>query len=60
MTAGGDTGFTGALDAIVGLEIRTNVTEVGSLTFSGEGDPSAEDAAEVLTHINQMTLQSQR
>lgn len=60
VTAGGDTGFTGGLDAIVGLAIHTNMTATGSLTFGGEGDPSAEDAAEVLTHINQMTLQSQR
>ena len=60
VTPGGDTGFTGALDAIVGLEIHTNVSEVSSLTFGGEGDPAAEDAAEVLAHINQMTLQSQR
>ena len=34
--------------------------QVGQLTFGGEGDPDAEDAAEVLTHINAMTLQSQR
>ena len=60
MTPGGDTGFTGALHAIVGLEIHTNVSEVGSLAFGGEGDPTAESAAEVLTHINEMTLQSQR
>ena len=56
----GDTGFTGALDALVAVEIHTNMTATGSLTFGGEGDPAAEDAAEVLTHINQMTLQSQR
>ena len=60
VTPSGDTGFTGALDAIVALEIRTNMTATGSLAFGGEGDPQAEDAAEVLTHINQMTLQSQR
>ena len=53
----GDTGFTGALDAIVGLAIHTNMSQTGSLTFGGEGDAAAEDAAEVLTHINQMTLQ---
>jgi hypothetical protein len=60
VTPGGATGFTGALDAIVGQAIHTNMTQVGKLTFGGEGDPSAEDAAEVLTHINAMTLQSQR
>ena len=56
----GDTKFTGAVDAIVGQVIHTNMTATGSLTFGGEGDATAEDAAEVLTHINQMTLQSQR
>jgi hypothetical protein len=60
VTPGGSTGFTGALDAIVGQAIHTNMTQVGQLTFGGEGDPGAEDAAEVLTHINEMTLQSQR
>ena len=60
VTPAGDTGFTGALDAIVGLVIHTNMSQTGSLTFGGEGDAAAEDAAEVLTHINQMTLQSQR
>ena len=60
VTPAGDTGFTGALDAIVGLAIHTNMSQTGSLTFGGEGDAAAEDAAEVLTHINQMTLQSQR
>ena len=60
VTPGGDTGFTGALDAIVGLAIHTNMTATGRLSFGGEGDAAAEDAAEVLTHINQMTLQSQR
>lgn len=60
VTPSGDTGFTGELDAIVAVEIHTNMTATGSLTFGGEGDPAAESAAEVLTHINQMTLQSQR
>ena len=50
----------GTLDAIVGQAIHTNMSQVGHLTFGGEGDAAAEDAAEVLTHINQMTLQSQR
>lgn len=60
VTSHGNTGFTGALDAIKALEIRTNVTATGQLSFGGEGDPTAEDAAEVLTHINEMTQQSQR
>lgn len=60
VTPGGNTSFTGDLDAIVALEIHTNVSETGSLTFGGGGDPAAEDAAEILTHINQMILQSQR
>eukprot|EP01052_Picozoa_sp_SAG31_P006638 SAG31_NODE_307_length_17957_cov_5.236645_10_plen_317_part_00 len=60
VTPGGKTGFTGALDAIVGLAIHTNMTATGTLKFGGMGDPNAEEAAEVLTHINQMTLQSQR
>ena len=60
VTPSGATGFTGQLDALVGLAIHTNMTATGSLTFGGEGDQAAEDAAEVLTHINAMTLQSQR
>ena len=60
VTPNGHTGFTGALDAIVALETHTNMTATGSLTFSGEGYSYAENAAEVLTHINEMTLQSQR
>jgi len=60
VTPSGDTGFTGALDALVAIEIHTNMTASGSLTFGGEGDHVAEGAAEVLRHINQMTLQSQR
>ena len=60
VTPTGRTGFTGGLDAIVGLEIHTNMTATGHLSFGGEGDPDAEEAAVVLTHINQMTLQSQR
>ena len=42
------------------MEIHTNLTATGTLTFGGEGNPAAEGAAEVLRHINQMTLQSQR
>lgn len=60
VTSHGDTTFTGALDAITALEIYTNLTATGILTFGGEGEPAAEGAAEVLTHINQMTQQSQR
>lgn len=45
---------TGKLDALVGMEIHTNVTSTGSLTFAEDGVGS-----EVLTHINQMTRNSQ-
>ena len=60
VTPGGDTGFTGELDALVAVEIHTNLTSTGRLTFGGDGDPVAEGAAEILTRINQMTLQSQK
>lgn len=56
------TGFTGTLDAIVGLEIHTNISSTGSLSFgAGTPLPSAgvEQAAEVLTHVNSMTRNSQ-
>ena len=60
VSPGGDTGFTGAIDAITGLEIHTNMSQSGILTFGGGGDPAAEHAAAVLDGINSMTLQSQR
>ena len=60
VTPTGETGFTGTLNALVALEIHTNVTATGSLRFGGEGNLAAENAAEVLRHINQMTLQSQQ
>ena len=58
----GATGFAGGLDDIVGLEIHTNMTQVGHLGFSGDGVPGSvsEQAAWVLDGIVQMTLQSQR
>ena len=46
------TGFAGGLNDIVGLEIHTNVTATGSLTFGG---PSSD----VLNGIQSMTLASQ-
>lgn len=62
VTSFGDTGFAGVLDGIVGLEIRTNMTETGSITFGGDGAAGSIQtaAAAVLNGINQMTLQSQR
>ena len=59
VTPTGNTGFKGTLDAIVGLEIHTNVSQTGFLEFGGSG-PSRSAAADVLNGINQMTLQSQR
>ena len=56
----GATTFSGALDAIVGLEIHTNMSQTGHLSFGGEGDADAEHAAAVLHGVNEMTLQSQR
>eukprot|EP01052_Picozoa_sp_SAG31_P044670 SAG31_NODE_7875_length_1576_cov_1.593771_1_plen_334_part_00 len=56
----GSTGFKGGIDDIVGMEIHTNMTQTGHLTFGGEGEPAAEHAAAVLGGIQQMTLQSQR
>ena len=56
----GATTFSGALDAIVGLEIHTNMSQTGHLSFGGEGDADGEHAAAVLHGVNEMTLQSQR
>jgi hypothetical protein len=36
-SSGGATGFSGGLDDIVGLEIHTNMTATGALTFGGNG-----------------------
>eukprot|EP01047_Picozoa_sp_COSAG01_P071226 COSAG01_NODE_10999_length_2030_cov_1.718281_1_plen_629_part_01 len=61
VTPVGNTSFKGALDSIVGLEIHTNLTVTGELTFGSDGDDAkASAAAAVLNGINQMTLQSQR
>ena len=65
--ANGSTGFTGALDAIVGLEMHTNMSETGAITF-GDGAAAAaavaggtsDPAADVLNGIFSMTMQSQR
>ena len=62
MNSAGDTGFTGSLDAVVGLEIHTNMSATGSLAFGGDGVEGSTQtrAADVLNGINSMTLQSQR
>ena len=59
---GTESGFEGTLDSIVGLEIHTNMSAVGSLSFGGDGksDSVSERAAAVLGGIQSMTLQSQR
>lgn len=62
VTPSGNSGFAGGIDDIVGLAIHTNMTETGSLLFSGdgvEGSPQTRAAA-VLSGIYHMTLQSQR
>ena len=51
---------TGKLDALVALEIHTNVTSTGTLRFFGDGlATGVDEGTEVLAHINQMTLNSQ-
>jgi alpha-L-rhamnosidase len=60
-----NTGFTGSLDALVGLEIHTNVTSTGQLSFGSGGgggssaDVDVDEATEVLTQLNHMTRNSQ-
>ena len=52
------TSQTGTLDALLGLEMHTNVSSTGSLKFlkrKGTGD----EGTEVLTNVNQMTRNSQ-
>ena len=60
-SSGGATGFGGGLNDIVGLDIHTNMTSTGALTFGGDGvaGSGSEHAAAVLSGINSMTLQSQ-
>lgn len=55
-------GFSGTLDAITGLEIHTNISSAGSISFGGDKIPgsTSEAAAAVLAGIQSMTLQSQR
>ena len=62
VTATGNTTFGGAIDSLVGLEIRTNLTATGTLLFGGDGvnGSTSERAASVLGGINEMVLQSQR
>ncbi len=59
---GNHTGFSGTLDSIIGLEIHTNMSSAGSLSFGGDGTPgsTSERAAAILGGIQAMTLQSQR
>jgi alpha-L-rhamnosidase len=55
-----NTGFSGTIDALVGLEIHTNVTSTGQLSFGGnDGSADVDEATEVLTQLNQMTRNSQ-
>jgi hypothetical protein len=56
---GGGTGFNGSLDAVIALEIRTNVSSTGSLRFSGDGVGSqSTQAAIVLNGVNTMLRNS--
>ena len=50
VTTDGATTFTGELDAIAGLEIRTDVESVSSLRFGGHGEAGV--AASLLNRIN--------
>jgi hypothetical protein len=61
VSPGGDTTFSGAIDAIVGLEIRTNISSTGTLTFGGDGVAGSVStkAAAVLTGVDSMTRASQ-
>eukprot|EP00937_MAST-01D_sp_MAST-1D-sp2_P002408 g2408.t1 len=56
----GDTAFSGQLDSIIGLEIRTNISTTGTLTFGGDGVDGSEStqAAAVLTAVDSMTRAS--
>jgi hypothetical protein len=58
----GTTGFKGALDSIVGLEIHTNMSATGMVQFGGDGTANSAQTrnADVLNGIYSMTLQSQR
>ena len=55
------TTFTGALDALVGLEIHTNMSTTGTLAFGGDGAAGSEStkAAAVLSGVDAMTRASQ-
>jgi hypothetical protein len=57
----GDTTFSGRLDAIVGLVIRTNISTTGTLSFGGDGvaGSASTQAAAVLTGVDSMTRASQ-
>jgi hypothetical protein len=51
--------FSGALDAIEAIELRTNLTSRGDLEFGGDSVASEHDAA-LLNAINFMTINSQK
>ena len=53
----GDTGFSGELDAITALEIRTNLSETGTLRFGGH-DEASQRAARVFQGVDRMTRNS--
>jgi len=53
----GTTGFSGELDAITALEIRTNLSETGTLRFGGH-DEASQRAARVFQGVDRMTRNS--
>jgi alpha-L-rhamnosidase len=57
LTATGNTGFSGSLDAITGLEIYTGVESRASICFGGD-DSASETAASLLNRINAMARAS--
>jgi hypothetical protein len=61
VTSTGNTSFSGTLDAIVGLEIHTNISTVGTLSFGGDGvaGSTSTQAAAVLSGVDAMTRNSQ-
>eukprot|EP00039_Didymoeca_costata_P030726 m.31059 g.31059 ORF g.31059 m.31059 type:complete len:1152 (-) comp8275_c0_seq1:33-3488(-) len=62
VTPTGSTGFSGALDAIIGIVLHTNMSSTGQLQFFGDGveGSSRSHSADVLNGINTITLASQR
>lgn len=54
----GNTSFTGTLTSITGLEIRTNLTRTGWLSFGGDAVANSSHAAEVLNGIDMLVHNS--